>query len=142
MDHIDTKCWCSQTWCCTITPFRAQSSQHQILPSNQCLHLSHSDGESLQQLSNTSLPEDFPTVHHQMEVLHPPFGYWSMALELELQLLPFLKSVWSGSLSMYKNALKQLLQWFFALDHYHYARWFTFHWYEMLTINQTNPNTS
>lgn len=63
---------------------------------------------------NNSLPQHFPTSCHEMEALHPQLRYWSMALELELKLLSFLKPVRSGNFSMKKNALKQLLQWLFA----------------------------
>ena len=34
-----------------------------------------------------------------------------------------------------------MLPCFFALDHYNYARWLTIHWFDMVTLDQTNCST-
>lgn len=65
--------------------------------------------------------------HQQMELKYPTFKCWSINLSIELKLIFFPKFVRSENFSLYKNALKQLLPWFFALDHYHYARWLSIH---------------
>ena len=91
-----------------------------------------------QYVSSVSPPEDFQSWRHRMELEYPQFRYWSISLKMELNLLVFLKSVRSGNFSLYKNALKSLLPWFFALDHYNYARWLSIHWYDMATVDKTN----
>lgn len=84
--------------------------------------------------SNTSSTENFPIWRHEMERLH-----------LSIQILVYCTGTWgksavflifvkSGNFPMYKNALKQLLLWLFALGHYHYARWLTIYWVEITLV--------
>jgi len=46
-----------------------------------------------------------------------------------------------GDFALYRDLMKCIIPWFFALDHYHYARWLSIHWYDMATLDQTNRNT-
>lgn len=55
---------------------------------------------------------------------HPQFQYWSLALAL---ILTFVHSLREADFDMYLDVLWELLPWFFALDHTHYARWITVH---------------
>ena len=81
---------------------------------------------------------DFKSWCIDMESQYPQFKYWFIALQLQLILLSFLRSVRSGNFILYKASLQKMLPWFFALDHYHYARWLSIHWYDMTTLNDTN----
>ena len=91
-------------------------------------------------LSTTSSCE-FNSWCKQMELKYPQFRYWSITLKMELTLMAFLKSIRTGDFALYRDSMKCIIPWFFALDHYHYARWLSIHWYDMATLDQTNPNT-
>jgi len=52
----------------------------------------------------------------------PQFRYWATVLELEMLVLVYVRFIRQGSLIMYFDALTELVPWFHALDHIHYAR--------------------
>ena len=68
--------------------------------------------------------------------------FWSMTLDLQLKVLLFVRSIRSSDFKLYKQAIKNLLPWFFALDHIHYARWLSVHLCDMLKLNETSPDVS
>jgi len=81
-----------------------------------------------QYCSNISSPSDFTCWWcEQMEEKYAQFRYWSITLKMELTLMVFLKSIRIGDFQLYKDSIKSMLSWFFALDHYNYARWLTIH---------------
>lgn len=43
-------------------------------------------------------------------------------------------------LHVYVESLAQIVPWFFALDHVHYARWLSGHMPDMSTLSQTCPD--
>ncbi|KAJ1526893.1 hypothetical protein ONE63_008445 [Megalurothrips usitatus] len=57
----------------------------------------------------------------------PHFRYWDITLILELSLLLFVCSIRVANFSLYKEALRGILPWFFAMDHGNYARWVSVH---------------
>jgi hypothetical protein len=67
------------------------------------------------------------------------FKYWNSALKLELLLFRFVRSIRQGNFSMFVEAMKDVVPWFFALDHTNYARWVTVHLRDMLTISSSHP---
>ena len=69
----------------------------------------------------------------------PQFQYWSLALALEVCILTFVRSLREADFDMYLDALWELLPWFFALDHTHYARWISVHLRDMLALHRLNP---
>ena len=69
----------------------------------------------------------------------PQFRYWSITLKLELLVLSFVRSIWTGDFTLYKRSIKSLLRWFFALDHPHYACWLSVHLMDMIQLGETNP---
>ena len=69
----------------------------------------------------------------------PQFQYWSLALELEVCILTYVRSLREADFDMYLDALWELLPWFFALDHTHYARWIPIHLRDMLGLHRTHP---
>ena len=77
----------------------------------------------------------------QMELKYPQFRYWSITLKMELTLMAFLKSIRNGDFALYRDSMNCIIPWFCTLDHYYYARWLSIHWYDMSTLDQTNPNT-
>ena len=52
----------------------------------------------------------------------PQFQYWHTAVQLDLLLLNFLKSLRLADFGMYVDAAHKMLPWFFALNHTNYAR--------------------
>ena len=72
------------------------------------------------------------------------FQYWHTALQLELLLLVFLKSLRLADFGMYVDAVYKMLPWFFALNHTNYARWLHIHVRDMreLTVTKTRRRFS
>lgn len=88
----------------------------------------------------TQVPLNFDAWKAKKEKECPQFQFWSATLKLELLLLTFVRSIRLADFSLYKLAIQDLLPWFFALDHIHYARWLSVHLYDMLDLSETNPN--
>jgi len=63
-------------------------------------------------------------------------------LELELLVLVYVRSVRQGSLMMYLDALTQLVPWFHALAHTHYARWIPVHLKDMAKLTTKHPDVA
>ena len=57
----------------------------------------------------------------------PMFLYWDTVLNLELSGVVFVRAHRERDFSLYLESLKMIAPWFFALDHYHYARWVPVH---------------
>lgn len=73
---------------------------------------------------------------------HPQFHYWATVLELELLVLVYVRSLRQGSLVMYLDALTELVPWFHALDHTHYARWIPVHLKDMAELTTKHPDVA
>ena len=69
----------------------------------------------------------------------PQFQYWYTALQLELLLLVFLKSLRVADFHLYVNGLSKMLPWFFAMNHSNYARWLPIHLRDMSSLDQMVP---
>ena len=76
----------------------------------------------------------------QMEEKSPIFQFWSIVLEMELVLFTFLRSVCTGNFQLYLHPLEKMISWFFALDHFHYARWLSVHISNMKMLQITSPD--
>ena len=61
-----------------------------------------------------------------MRKTSPMFLYWDTVFNLELAGLTFVRAHHETNFSLYLDCLK-IIPWFFALDHYHYARWVPVH---------------
>ena len=64
--------------------------------------------------------------------------YWYIFIDLILIFLIFVRSIREGNFSMYVSSLEQVVKWYYACDHYHYARWVTVHLYNLVN----SPTTS
>ena len=69
----------------------------------------------------------------------PQFQYWHTALQLELLLLVFLKSLRASDFHLYVDGLSKMLPWFFAMNHTNYARWLPVHLRNMRSLDQKVP---
>ena len=66
--------------------------------------------------------------------------YWNKTLRLELLFLEFLKSQREANFVLYKQTLRQLLPWMFALDHVHYACWLSIHLQDLENLESDCPD--
>lgn len=72
----------------------------------------------------------------------PQFQYWYAALQLELLLLVFLKSLWVADFYLYVNGISKMLPWFFAMNHSNYARWLPVDLCDMCSLDQMVPHVA
>ena len=49
--------------------------------------------------------------------------YWKNILELQLSILVYITSIRESNFQLHLAALRSLIKWYFALDHFNYARW-------------------
>jgi len=55
-------------------------------------------------------------------------------------LLVFVRSIREGDFDLFVETLKQMVPWFFALDHVNYARWLPVHLKDMVSLNGRHPD--
>ena len=87
-------------------------------------------------MGNGALSFDEWCNHQRRKV--PQFQYWHTALQLELLLLVFLKSLRLADFGMYVDVYK-MLPWFFALNHTNYARWLPIQVRDMRELDSKAP---
>ena len=75
-----------------------------------------------------------------MEEKSSTFQLWLVVLKMELVLLTFLHSIRTGNFQLYLHSLEKMIPWFFALDHFHYARSLSVHVSDMKMLEITNPD--
>ena len=51
----------------------------------------------------------------------PQFQFWSMVLQLEVDVMIFVRSIREADFLLYRDALDKIVQWFFAFDHTNYT---------------------
>ena len=66
---------------------------------------------------------------------NPMCFYWKLILCLQLDKLVFLHSNREKNFHLYVLFIKKLIKWYFALDHYHYARWLGVHLYDLIHLH-------
>ena len=71
-----------------------------------------------------------------------PIQYWHTAIQLELLLLVFLKSLQASDFHLYVDGLSKMLPWFFAMNHTNYARWLPLHLRDMCSLDQKVPHVA
>ena len=65
--------------------------------------------------------------------------YWYIIIDLMLNLLIFVRSIKDGNFSLYISSINQVVKWYYACDHYHYACWVTVHLYDLIDLPSTSP---
>ena len=83
---------------------------------------------------------DFITWSKKQCDLYPQFLFWSTALELELLVLEFVRSLREGNFSLYVQVLGKLAPWLFALDLCNYSRWLPVHITDMMALKRKHPS--
>ena len=56
-----------------------------------------------------------------------------------IDLFVFIQSLWEDKYPLYIASLHKLIRWYFALDHYGYARCLSVHIYDLLALPQNSP---
>jgi len=69
----------------------------------------------------------------------PQFAFWDLVLALELTILTLIRSFREADFCLYREALAELLPYFFANNNVNYARWLSIHLRDMMTIDQQHP---
>ena len=69
----------------------------------------------------------------------PHFKFWSIILQLELSVLIYVRATQEGNFLLYIEALTEIIPWFFALDHTHYAKWIPVHLRDMASLREHHP---
>ena len=87
------------------------------------------------------LPEFEEWCHQRGEDI-PNFQYWATVLELEMLVLVYVRSLRQASFTMYLDAVTELVPWFHALDHTHYARWVPVHLRDMIALPMKHPDVA
>ena len=57
-----------------------------------------------------------------------------------MEILVFVRSIREGNFHLRVQSLRNLLKWFFALDHTNYVRWLTIHVFDPISLPTTHPN--
>ena len=72
----------------------------------------------------------------------PQFYFWYTALQLELLVFSFVKSLREANFALYVDCLTKLTLWFFSLDHTNYARWVPVHICDMVSLSTIKPEAA
>ena len=75
-----------------------------------------------------------------MEEKSTTFQVLSIVLKMELVLVTFIRSIHTGNFHFHLHSLEKMAPWFFALDHFHYARWLSVHVSKMKMLEITNTD--
>lgn len=94
------------------------------------------------ELEENELPVSFDTWRSPRIAASAQFKFWSITLDLELDILTFVQALREGNFKLYINSLTKIAPWFFALDHHHYARWLPVHIRDMITLEKTCPDVA
>ena len=68
------------------------------------------------------------------------FLLWPTALELELLVLEFVRSVREGNFPLHVLILGNLVPWMFALDLVNYSRWLSIHIRDLVNLKEKQPS--
>ena len=69
----------------------------------------------------------------------PQFYFWFIILQLQLQVLIFVRSLREGDFKLYIESFGQIVPWFFAHNHTNYARWIPIHLHDMVSLAEKHP---
>src|SRR5260221_9119454 len=67
------------------------------------------------------------------------FLFWLTVLCIEVLLLTFVRATRLGDYTLFKDSLRQMMPWFFAFNHVHYARWLAVHLKDLEELEEKAP---
>lgn len=112
---------------------------HQVMVA--ALHMLKQDAYKTHQVRNNQHSLSFASWSDSMVNTNPQFHYWTRVMDMELLLLKFIRSQREANFDMYIECLREMLPWFFLLDHVHYARWLTVHVQDLTQLQVSNQAT-
>ena len=77
---------------------------------------------------------------HRRRLESPHFRFWDLILAMEVTILTLIRSFREANFGF--EALSELLPYFFANNNVNYARWFTIHLRDMMSIDQQHPEVA
>jgi len=113
---------------------------HQVTASSLYLLLQKAYTEynnDLEEGDNVMSLEDWCT---ERAVSCPQFHFWFIILQLELEVMIYVRSIREANFLLYIDALTKIVPWFFALGHTHYARWIPVHLHDMVSLKECHPD--
>ena len=72
----------------------------------------------------------------------PQFQFWSLVLDMELTIFTLIRSFREGDFNLYREALSELVPYFFANNNVNYARWIPIHFRDMMSLEQQHPDVA
>ena len=66
--------------------------------------------------------------------------YWKLILDFQVLVLTYIRATREGNFQVYIESFKSIVKWYFALDHYNYARWGTVHCFDLMFLEKTCPD--
>ncbi|MES9881369.1 MAG: hypothetical protein ABW185_10860, partial [Sedimenticola sp.] len=78
--------------------------------------------------------DTFETWRKRMITTSPTFQFWDTIIRIEKMVLVLLRAHRENNFDLYLEALEWLVGFFFALDHYNYARWISVHIRDMKSL--------
>lgn len=115
---------------------------HQVTASSLYILLKKSYDCYLKSLEAGDRQESFNEWCDRCKQEVPQFFFWYTALELELLVLTFIRSLRTGNFNLYVDSLTKLAPWFFILDRTNYARWVPVHIRDMSNLSTTHPQVA
>lgn len=113
---------------------------HQVTASSLHILLKNSYASYLESLESGDHTETFEEWCVKRKQEAPQFHFWYTALQLELMVLTFVKSLRTGNFSLYVDSLTKLAPWFFIMNHTNYARWVPVHIRDMASLHTAHPD--
>eukprot|EP00745_Piridium_sociabile_P026549 TRINITY_DN4240_c0_g1_i3.p1 TRINITY_DN4240_c0_g1~~TRINITY_DN4240_c0_g1_i3.p1 ORF type:complete len:1496 (-),score=398.92 TRINITY_DN4240_c0_g1_i3:837-5324(-) len=72
----------------------------------------------------------------------PQFQFWNLVLDMELTIFLLIRSLREGDFELYREALSELIPYFFANNNVNYARWLPIHLRDMMSLDQQHPEVA
>ena len=113
---------------------------HQVTAASLNLLMSKGYEEYLAKVDDNQQVKSFQEMKEDSQRKSPQFLYWAGVLDLQLCCLKLVRAFREANFSMYVNAIKRILPWFFALDHPNYARWLSVHYQDMCELPGKHPH--
>ena len=66
--------------------------------------------------------------------------YWHLILSLEFDILLYVRLLRESNFLLHVQVLRNMMKWFFAFDHFNYARWLSVHLYDLMNIHLFCPD--
>lgn len=111
---------------------------HQVTASSLHILLKKAHTHYLNSMPPEKRPETFGDWCFRKCQEIPQFHFWYTALQLQLLVLTYIRSLRTANFLLYIDCLTMLAPWFFSLDHTNYARWVPVHIRDMVNLSKAH----